>query len=99
MLKFIPLFFWALPAVASAQTFASIILSVVSVINLAIPLVGSLILCVFLWGIVQYVYSQSDSEKGKGKELIIWGLVGLFVAFSIWGIVQLFALTLGINIA
>lgn len=77
-----------IPSLAFAKTFGDIVDQLVGVINTAIPVVAGLILLAFFWGVFKYVFSSADStEKGKGKEIIIWGLVALFVAFSIWGLV------------
>jgi len=50
-------------------------------------------LLVFLWGIVRMLYGMgvTDTEQQKareeGKKRIMWGLLGLVVLVSIWGIV------------
>jgi hypothetical protein len=47
---------------------------------------------VFFYGIVQYIWGlrQGDSGKTKiGNSFMIWGLVALFVMFSVYGIVKL----------
>lgn len=44
----------------------------------------------FLWGIVQFIASGGDVEKLKiGKNHIIWGIAGLFIMVSAWGILKL----------
>ena len=76
------------PSVVLAKTFADIVGELVGVINTAIPVVSGLVLLAFFWGVFKYVFSSADStEKGQAKEVIVWGLVALFVAFSIWGLV------------
>jgi hypothetical protein len=84
-----------IPAVAlAAPTFASLVGRVVGVINLAIPVLSGLIILTFLWGITRYVFSNAEAEKGKSKAIMGWGLVALFVVFSIWGIVAVFERTI-----
>lgn len=83
------------PSVVLAKTFGDIVDQLVGVINTAIPVVGGLILLVFFWGVFKYIFSSADStEKGRGKEVIVWGLVALFVAFSIWGLVSVLQSTI-----
>lgn len=57
------------------------------------PIIGILIVLatvVFLWGIVRYLSAGDDTEKLKeARRFIIWGIVGLFVMISVWGLVQL----------
>ena len=56
------------------------------VTGVLIPLAFSLCLLYFFWGVAKYIKSEGDG-KGEGKQIMIWGVVGLFVAFSIWGII------------
>lgn len=43
-------------------------------------------------GILKYVGAGGDEERvGKAKQLIVYGLIGMFIIFSFWGIVNLFA--------
>jgi len=46
----------------------------------------------FFYGVVQYIWGlrQGDAGKAKiGNEFMIWGLVGLFVMFSVYGIIKI----------
>lgn len=51
------------------------------------PIAFGLCTLYFFWGVAKYIKVQSESEKAEGKKAIVWGLVGIFVAFSVWGIV------------
>jgi hypothetical protein len=55
-----------------------------------IPIAFTLCLIYFSWGVAKYL-KNSDSAKAseQAKNVMLWGLVGLFVAVSIWGIVSL----------
>jgi len=65
-----------------------------------IPLIGSLAVAMFVWGIVQYVISDGDeTQKQKGKSLMIWGIIGLTVMVGVWGIVRIVGTTFGIEYA
>lgn len=46
---------------------------------------------IFLWGVIQYVLgSQGDQKKlDQGKQVMIWGIIGMFVMVSAWGIVKI----------
>ncbi len=45
-----------------------------------------------LTGILKYVGAGGDEERlGKGKKLIIYGLVGMFIMFSFWGLAKILA--------
>lgn len=55
-------------------------------------------LVVFLWGIFQYVrQSDNDAQRSIGRQHIMWGLVGLFIMFGVYGILNLICNTIGCN--
>ena len=63
-----------------------------------IPLLMSLAVLVFIWGIIQYVIAQDDEGKRKSaKDTILYGIIGLFVMISIWGLVKILGNTFGVE--
>ena len=55
-----------------------------------IPLLYAPAFLFFLIGIVRYFFiSGSEEARESGKQLMVWGIVGLVVIFSIWSIVSL----------
>lgn len=64
------------------------------IINPLIYLVFSIALLTFLVGIVQFIRSDtSDTKRAQGKNKITWGLVGMFIMFSAYGLVRLLIAT------
>lgn len=58
-------------------------------IGLATPIVVALALLYFFWGLAQYILSQGSEEKKKdSKNIMIWGILALFIMVSVWGIVN-----------
>lgn len=57
------------------------------VTNTLIPLAFALGLFYFFWGVAKYIREEGQG-KSEGRSIMIWGVVGIFVAFSIWGIVS-----------
>lgn len=54
----------------------------------------------FFYGIVKYLFAMRDgdaTEINKGKQVMLWGLIALFVMFSIWGLVKFSQRLLGIE--
>ncbi len=54
-------------------------------------LFATMAMVAFFWGIVQYIWGVRDGKPEKvsqGNSFMIWGLVALFVMFSVWGIVK-----------
>lgn len=62
----------------------------IGIFNLLIQLLTAVALAVFLWGLAQYVFkADEDPAIAKGKFLMTWGILALFVLVSVWGILQL----------
>jgi hypothetical protein len=55
-----------------------------------VPLAFALCVFYFFWGVAKYIRGGAGSDKAteEGKNIMIWGIVGIFVAFSIWGIIS-----------
>ncbi len=92
---------FALPLAASAQSLqplANLIGAIGRLVGALVPILITLALVVFFWGLVRYLMSAGGKGgHDKGKQLMIWGLVSLFVMVSVWGIVRLAQDALGIN--
>lgn len=71
------------------MTFATFIAKIQS--GILSPLVYFLIsvaVIIFLWGVVKYIKSSdSEDERKKAKDFIVYGIIGLFVMISVWGLV------------
>jgi hypothetical protein len=53
-----------------------------------IPLLGVIAFLVFIFGVARYIRATGDEKDIQSKKnFLIWGVVGLFVIFSIWGII------------
>jgi hypothetical protein len=67
-----------------------IIISATSIVStILIPIAFALCLLYFFWGIAKYIgiFAGSDKAEEEGKRVMVWGVVGLFVVSSIWGII------------
>jgi len=50
----------------------------------------------FLWGLSMFLANAEDSaERAEGKKKIVYGLIGLFVMVSVFGIIRLVLDTFG----
>ena len=65
-------------------------------VGTAIPIAFALALLFFFWGVAQYIRKSGD-EKEEGKQVMVWGVVALFVISSIWGIVAFIRGELGVG--
>jgi hypothetical protein len=96
-----PFLAFAIPAIASAQgapgqNLTSLIRFTGDILNMLIPILIALALVAFFWGLVKYVYSGGE-DHGQGRNIMIAGLVALFVMVSVWGIIRVAQNTLGIG--
>ena len=59
--------------------------------NVLVPVLFAIAFIVFLWGAFNTFILGAGSEdvKEKGKNLMLWGLIGFFVMVSIWGLVNI----------
>ncbi len=61
-----------------------------------IPLIFTLAFLFFLWGMAMYIRGSDDVKKREeSKKFIYWGIIGLTVMVSVWGIVKIVNTTFG----
>lgn len=61
-------------------------------------LIFAIALLVFFWGIFQFVANASEgAERDKGKKKILYGLIGMFIMFSAYGLIRLTLGTFGVE--
>ncbi|MCR4275036.1 MAG: pilin [Candidatus Campbellbacteria bacterium] len=86
------------PLFVFAQSVGSVITSLGVWVGWLIPIIASLALLVFMWGIVKYLTSAGDADKAKeGKSIMIYGVIALFVLFSVVGLVAFIRSSLGLS--
>lgn len=60
------------------------------------PIVVALALLAFFWGLAMYMLNlgtEGDKDKKKGRDLMMYGVLTLFVIVSVWGLVQILQAT------
>ncbi|MES3005291.1 MAG: hypothetical protein V4690_04305 [Patescibacteria group bacterium] len=67
----------------SGSTFKGIVMEVIEIINILIPILVSLAIVFFFWGMSKFIL-HSDSADGikNGRNYMLWGLLALFVLFT-----------------
>lgn len=90
-----------LPNVASAACGTSdlegIICTVADLLKSIIPIVLSLAVLYFIWGVIRYVIAGGEEAKKNAKDMIIYGIIGLAVITSMWGLVNVITNTFGLT--
>jgi len=89
---------FALPLLASAQDVTSLIDKIQEWVSLLTPVVVGIALLAFFWGLAKFIFNSGNEEKkSEGKNIMIWGVIALFVMVSVWGIVGAIGDTLDIE--
>ncbi len=70
------------------MTLSSLLKIFVDLMLLAIPVIASLSLLSFFWGLVKFIAKAGAGDVKEGKQLMIWGTIALFVMVSIWGVLR-----------
>lgn len=80
------------PLVAASGTFGDIITAITkNILGALTTLFASAALAAFFFGIVKFILGlRNGVEKDvtNGKQFMLWGLIALFVMFSVWGIIR-----------
>jgi cbb3-type cytochrome oxidase subunit 3 len=58
----------------------------------AMSIAGAIAFIIFLWGVMDYVYSHgNEEEKEHGRTNMLWGTVWLVLIFVMWEFVRFVA--------
>jgi uncharacterized membrane protein len=91
---------FALPVFASAAGITNLdgVFSFISgTLNTLLPLIIAAAVVYFIYGIAMYVISGNEEAKEQAKSKIIYGVIGLFVMISVWGLVNILVGTFGLD--
>ncbi|MBI1975744.1 MAG: hypothetical protein HYS59_01945 [Candidatus Vogelbacteria bacterium] len=95
---FAPVLVFAQTATRDQSTVQTILVQVQSILNIIIPIVITIAVIYFMWGLVEYISSAKDSSnRAEGREIMTWGLVALFVLVSVYSLVLLVGRSFGVT--
>lgn len=66
-------------------------------LNSIVPVLIALAVVYFVWGVISYVIADEEEAKSKGRDRIIYGVIGLVVIVGVWGLVNVLRNTFGLN--
>lgn len=67
------------------------------ILNPIIGLLFAIAFLVFFYGIFEFISSETaDAKREQGKKKIFYGLIGMFIMFSAYGLVGLVLNTFGL---
>lgn len=67
------------------------------ILNSIIPVLVALGVVYFVWGVVWYVIADGEEAKKKGKDRIIYGIIGFAVIVGFKGLVDIVVKTFGLS--
>lgn len=80
-----------------AGTIQYIICRIGNILDTLIPILVVLGVVYFVWGVITYVISSDEEAKKKGRDKMIYGIIGLVVIVAIWGLVGIVNNTFGLG--
>jgi hypothetical protein len=60
------------------------------IVSSLVALFATMAMAAFFWGIAQFIWGSREGKPDvmtNGKNFMLWGLIALFVMFSVWGII------------
>lgn len=96
MLRVLLLSLLAMPAivVAAPRTFKELTDQWVGLLNAGIGIILTLGIVIYFYGVVTSIRKSKEGFTKEGRDQLLWGLLALFVMFSVWGILALLRNTL-----
>lgn len=92
----LPSFTYAVTVTPSSSTcstslvgISKIICQIHQILNSIVPLLVSLGVVYFVWGVVNFITADSDEDRTKGKDKMISGIIGFAVIIGLWGLVNI----------
>lgn len=75
----------------------AVICKIGEILNTIIPILIVLGVVYFIWGVITYMIGADEEAKKKGRDKIIYGIIGLVVIVGMWGLVKIVTSTFGIS--
>lgn len=82
---------------APVTDLTSLMCKIGQLLNSVVPVLIALAVVYFVWGVVSYVISDDEEAKSKGRDRIIYGIIGLAVIIAMWGLVKILTNTFGLT--
>lgn len=93
----------SLPVIVSAQSYNvsninGAIVAITDIVNAVFPLLVGIGVFILAWGIFVFIVNAGDpEERKKGSARILWGVIGVFLMLSVWGLINILVNTFYLN--
>lgn len=74
-----------------------ILCEILDLLGYIIPILITIGVLYFVWGVVTYMIGADEEQKTKGRDKIMYGLIGLAVIVAMWGLVYILTDTFGLR--
>lgn len=74
--------------------------NIIAILNVyVVNIVISIAFIVFFWGVYKYFVqgAADEKERQKGRQLVLYGILGFVIMVSVWGLVNLVMGTFGLQ--
>ena len=92
-----PFLAFAATVTCSGNGVGRIICQFQQILNSLIPVLISLGVVYFVWGVVQYVIADGEEAKKKGRDSMIYGIIGFAVIIGLYGLINMVVNTFGLG--
>ena len=70
-----------------------------NILNPIIAILFSLALVYFIYGVAVYIWNPNNEEaRTKGRKSMFWGIIGMFIMTSVFGIMQFLINSIGSDV-
>jgi Type IV secretion system pilin len=88
---------FALAASVNTEYWTSLLRSVGTIINMLVGLLIALAVVWFIWNVFGYIRAANEEKKAEAAKGMLWGIIGLAVIVSVWGLVNLLQYTFNVG--
>lgn len=88
------------PAVCTGgqiTTIQGVICKLNEIMGALLPFLVALGILYFVWGVISFVIADDEEAKTKGRDRMIYGVIGLVVIVGVWGLVRIVSNTFGLG--
>lgn len=62
-----------------------------------IPLMFAFATATFIYGVIKFIKEEKAEEREKGRQFMLWGIIGFAVMLGVWGFVAIISNTFGVT--
>jgi len=86
-----------MPLVSHAKGISELITNVGSLLGRIVPIMMTLAVIAFFWGLIKYLFGEGGEGKGEGLKIMGYGILVIFVMVSLGGLVAFLQDSTGVN--